>query len=66
MNGGFTPDKSQGPKTPRDLSGVKPTFEEFNRDLKHDQGGFVKEFPRDIYMYIVPGLYRVSQKNRYP
>ena len=25
--GGFTPDKSRGPKAPRDLSGVKPTFE---------------------------------------
>ena len=30
-NGGFTPDKSRGPKAPRDLSGVKPTFEVFNR-----------------------------------
>ena len=26
-NGGFTPDKSRGPKAPRDLSGVKPTLE---------------------------------------
>ena len=25
--GGFTPDKSRWPKAPRDLSGVKPTFE---------------------------------------
>ena len=30
-NGGFTPDESRGPKAPRDLSGVKPTFEVFNR-----------------------------------
>ena len=30
-NGGFTPDKSRGPKAPRDLSGVKPMFEVFNR-----------------------------------
>ena len=30
-NGGFAPDKSRGPKAPRDLSGVKPTFEVFNR-----------------------------------
>ena len=30
-NGGFTPDKSRGPKAPRNLSGVKPTFEVFNR-----------------------------------
>ena len=35
-NGGFTPDKSRGAKAPegrrppRDLSGVKPTFEVFN------------------------------------
>ena len=28
-NGGFTPDKYY--KFPRDLSGVKPTFEVFNR-----------------------------------
>ena len=26
-NGGFTPDKPQGQKAPRDLSGVKPTFD---------------------------------------
>ena len=26
-NGGLTPDKSRGPQAPRDLSGVKPTFE---------------------------------------
>ena len=26
-NGGFTADKSPGPKAPRDLSGVKPMFE---------------------------------------
>ena len=25
-NGGFAPDKSRGPKAPRDLSGVKPTL----------------------------------------
>ena len=30
-NGGFTPDKSRGPKAPRDLSGVNPTFEVFYR-----------------------------------
>ena len=47
-----------------DLSGVKPTFEVYLTDLKHDQGGFVKEIPRDridllswrlqdyVYMYI--------------
>ena len=29
-NGGFTPDKSRGPKASRDLSGVKMTFEVFN------------------------------------
>ena len=30
-NGGFPSDKSEGPKAPRDLSGVKPTYEVFNR-----------------------------------
>ena len=30
-NGGFTQDKSRGPKAPRDLSDAKPTFEVFDR-----------------------------------
>ena len=49
-NRGFTPDKSQGPKAPRDLTGVKPT--RYLTDLKHDQRGIVKEIPRDrIYLF---------------
>ena len=30
-NGAFTPDKFRGSKAPRDLCGVEPTFEVFNR-----------------------------------
>ena len=40
---------ARGPKAQKDLSGVNPTFEVFNR-LKHDQGAFVKEIPRDIFI----------------
>ena len=46
-------------------NGVKPTFE-----VKHDQGGFVKEIPRDRiylfswrlrdYIYIVPGIIYIT------
>ena len=58
-NGGFTPDKSRGPKAPRDLSGVKPTFEVFNRLKKNDQGGLLKKSQEIEYIYSVDfaGLY---------
>ena len=35
------PDKSRGPKAPRDLSGVKPTFEVFNEHI----GFYIKFHP---------------------
>ena len=46
-NGGFTPDKSEGPKgfiwRKADVRGCF---------VRHDQGGFVKEIPRDrIYLF---------------
>ena len=36
-NGGFKPDKSRGPKAPRDLSGLKSTLEVFNRLKKRSK-----------------------------
>ena len=44
------PDKS---RRPRGIYLASSRRSRYLTDLKHDQGGFVKEIPRDEYIYLV-------------